>query len=661
MKHYFNYIIILLVSLLPLGCLQTVKYPKTRAIPVEADKIINESGSGNASYWFDEQDTSLIPSTRWETPGSYVYWPASILIDLGETCRIKGIAVFDGKKSGNNGDKYEHEGGELEIQSGVPFHWQKERVVQLSNDGQWHYYKFDLNSRWIRLVKSNTERYKWESSGPYVCDLNINEVIFYGHKPDIKNSSPDKQVSNPRPSYSIDQFIGVNANDYSNPRYLIPFGSLRDPIPLDNYETKNLAEPFGWKVPHKYHPENSHQRLTNKVLISVLNLAEQDKAKEVKTEEGNNSESVSSFSLISGYSFRFAERFGNIRVQNSMLRTQEENTPEYSLGIVNYLEAYNKPDPAKDYRTPYEIAAMASAVYDGHNGIMGKAFGVRQADPSMKVVLPGLNDLTPSYPKAIKFWSDYFRKGSFPADVISFHHFCITSSKTGDYNESCGISPEADNLKSKLLELVNWNDQNLPDKEIWLSEFGWDSKKGSPYSAMGHKNWENDDDTEELQGIWLVRALLIGAASGLDRMQIYKLKDENEDGPLSTCGLIDRKGQPKKSWYYVSTLYYALHGLYFTGEKPSGVADVWIYEFSAPYSGKTVYAIWSPTSDGTQVTGYKVHVEDKPNTSAFQIELKDGMEKGNIKPINLTHGTAKINVTEKPTFILLENKLITEE
>jgi hypothetical protein len=634
-------------------------------IIVSSANIINESGTGNAFNWFDEQDTTLNPLTHWETPGNFAFWPASILIDLGEVSRITGIAIFEGNKSDHNGLYFEHRDGQLEIQSGKPIEWKPEFSVHLNNDGTWHFYKLDFKSRWIRLVKSNTSWYTRKSLGPFICDVNINEVVLYGIQPELKITKQAKSAEDEIPSCSFDHFIGVNTHSQTDIKYLTPFGTFREDHPWHWYGVESTSDSYSWKAPTIYDPENFYRNFINKVIVNIHGAVKPNDELELRPDFGNNPNDANSYSLISDYFFQFAARFGNSMVQPALIRTNEKCIPQSGLGIVSYMEAWSKPDkwwgdPAEHF-TPYQLAAMASAVYDGHRGKMGPEYGAKQADPFMKIVLPGLSDLNTDYLMAIKFWSDIYRQGSFPADVISFHHFCTSNGNKDTNTDSFGISPESENLKLKLMELVSWRNKYLPDKEIWLSEFGWDSKKGSPYSATGHKNWKNDNDTEEFQAIWLVRALLIGAASGIDKMQIYTLKDQPGIGPLKSCGLLDCNNQPKRSWYYISTLFYSLSGMYYSREKTSGASDVWIYEFITPDADKTAFVIWCPTSDGTQVKSYKLNIEDKLYSSASQIKLMNGFTRGKINPINLTHGTAMINVTERPTIILLENNLVRDD
>ena len=68
--------------------------------------------------------------------------------------------------------------------------------------------------------------------------------------------------------------------------------------------------------------------------------------------------------------------------------------------------------------TPTQIAAMASAGYDGHEHRLGAGVGVKRADPSFEVVLAavtgdGRRNL--DYMRMIKLWAErYYTLGPHP-------------------------------------------------------------------------------------------------------------------------------------------------------------------------------------------------------------------------------------------------------
>lgn len=74
-----------------------------------------------------------------------------------------------------------------------------------------------------------------------------------------------------------------------------------------------------------------------------------------------------------------------------------------------------------------QIAAMASAAYDGHEQSMGAGVGAKNADKGFKVILAavtGTGRRNLDYMRMISLWGKAFRKDQrFPADVLNFHGY----------------------------------------------------------------------------------------------------------------------------------------------------------------------------------------------------------------------------------------------
>ena len=222
---------------------------------------------------------------------------------------------------------------------------------------------------------------------------------------------------------------------------------------------------------------------------------------------------------------------------------------------------------------------MCSADYDGHRRTMGRTVGVRNADPNMKLVMGGIARPEIEYLKAMKLWADFHRGGDFPADVINLHHYSNDAGGQGG-QPTTGISPEADGLRERFQRVVEWRDRFLPGKEVWVSEFGYDMNPQSTQRAPAI----GAADAEEVQGRWIVRSYLALAAAGVDRAQLYMLRDVNAGNTVqyNSSGLTSEKWnqhKPKRAWYYVAALRHILRGTRFESEVPSGNANVRIYRF----------------------------------------------------------------------------------
>ena len=297
--------------------------------------------------------------------------------------------------------------------------------------------------------------------------------------------------------------------------------------------------------------------------------------------------------------------------------------------------------------SPQEFAVMCSADYDGHEGTLGTTIGVKNADPDAKLVIGGLSGIVQSYIQGMKTWFEANRSDEeFAADVINVHTYCTNGSR--------GLSPEADGMKGRVEDFVDWVHTNLPGKEVWLTEFGWDTNQGSPYRAVPHAGY----DAQEVQGQWIIRGFLLSLAAGADRITQYMLIDVNPNDPtqFSTCGLVGPKNDwtPKKSWYYLYTMKNRLTGMSYVSEQSSGNSDVWIYKFKKSGANNGAYVLWCPTEDGTTVDDYELTLTGSP-TSATLVEMVDEDTDGVETSLTISSGKVTVDVSERPIFVLVND------
>src|SRR5437667_9966701 len=131
---------------------------------------------------------------------------------------------------------------------------------------------------------------------------------------------------------------------------------------------------------------------------------------------------------------------------------------------------------------------MLVADYDGDKGRLSNA-GIKQADSSMPVVMGGLADTQLHYLYGILGYANLNGR-DFPADVINVHEYAT--------NGKQGIPPEQANLRQHLERVVKWRNTYAPDRQVWITEFGWDTyRNGSDFS----ETWASLQN----QANWLVR------------------------------------------------------------------------------------------------------------------------------------------------------------
>jgi len=363
-----------------------------------------------------------------------------------------------------------------------------------------------------------------------------------------------------------------------------------------------------------------------------------------------------SFVEHADYLWQFASRFGRTSVAAADQRLDALNTAKSGLGYVKYMEGWNEPD--KDWKgitgyfSPEVLTAMSSADYDGDQGRMGQKVGIKNADPSMKVVMPGIIGINLEYVKAMKFWSDTRRDSSFPADALNFHHYCNDAGGQGG-TATTGISPEADGLKQRLQTVATWRDRFLPGMELWLSEVGWDTDPKSVYRAKSI----GGNSELEMQGRWLVRAFLEVAASGFDKAQQFMLRDQWDNSPtiFATSGMVhdkfdtlSPKYQKKVSWWYVNTLNKRLRDFRF--EADESVGGIRIYRFSHQSMPDSVaYAVWNP-DDAAATQSVTI-----PNSvsNGIVIRLSEVQALGTTSVLTTSGGSATVTAVDGRPVLLL--------
>lgn len=191
-----------------------------------------------------------------------------------------------------------------------------------------------------------------------------------------------------------------------------------------------------------------------------------DDPPEIPAAAGADTTDPASYAVHAQAMYQVAARYGsNTEIDPATLNVADGSEEKIGLGLLNAAENSNEPNKTwsgkADYFTPYELAAMCSADYDGHEGTISNA-GVKTADPDFKLAVGGLltTDFVLDYLSEMKLWFDYNRSdGKFAVDIINVH----ISPDTTD--------PENSGMVKKIREIQAWIEENAPGTELWISEF----------------------------------------------------------------------------------------------------------------------------------------------------------------------------------------------
>ena len=374
--------------------------------------------------------------------------------------------------------------------------------------------------------------------------------------------------------------------------------------------------------------------------------------------------------------FTFAARYGTNTSQQLLeiaSKRVSDRTQVVGLGYIKWLELGNEPDGSwngvHNYYAAYQYAALLSAGYDGHCGTLQSSvlegvnhFGVKTADPNIGVAMAGIAAADCNYVNSINYWMRANRAdGAVAYDAFNGHHYMAKQVLIEGNKFTVGISPEEGDLKGVMSHFVDLRNKYFTDKEVWITEFGWDTNQSYNTETSAHAYGEYTG--RQVQAMWLTRAYLLLSSCGVDKATMYMCEDAGIDSEVSgkygTCGVIgyerDEKGNTvevkKDSYYYMYTLKNTLGDFSFNREIEAYEENVMIYEYVSK-DGRTAYAVWCKTSDGTKSEDYLLKVDSATVTLVEAVY-------GDIDGVHTTLasddiGYVSIDVSENPIYVIVD-------
>jgi hypothetical protein len=174
------------------------------------------------------------------------------------------------------------------------------------------------------------------------------------------------------------------------------------------------------------------------------------------------------------------------------------------------------------------------------------ARGVRAGDPKLKIATCAvMTEKTDAWSKplsAIAGLEQWY-------DVLNIHSYPFKN-KWPTWRRSYPEDASIPYLKA-IEDLSQWRDTHAPAKELWLTEFGYDSATSPPAADGPWKQWVGVNDLEQAR--YIVRSFLVLSSMNVDRAYLYFFNDKDE-AQLHGASGITRNFQPKPSYYAVSYL-----------------------------------------------------------------------------------------------------------
>lgn len=249
--------------------------------------------------------------------------------------------------------------------------------------------------------------------------------------------------------------------------------------------------------------------------------------------------------------------------------------------LVEAIEIGNEPGKYDDatYRALFE--AMAA--------------GVRLGDPHLRIATCAANlGKSGRYSKSVDLM-----QGLEPFyDIVNIHVYPEVQGWP-TWARSYPEDPKIEFLRD-IGHVLKWRDEHAADKEVWLTEFGYDaSTKPAPASGDFAK-WVGS--TEKQQALWTVRAFLVLAATGLDRAYLFYFNDNDEPHVHGSSGLT-RNYEPKPSFHAVAHLQKSLGDYRFLKAQKESVEEGYVYVFEHEKDpNKRIWAAWKPQGGGKKET-----------------------------------------------------------
>src|SRR3569623_1718257 len=195
--------------------------------------------------------------------------------------------------------------------------------------------------------------------------------------------------------------------------------------------------------------------------------------------------------------------------------------------------------------------------------------------------------------KSDRYWkgADLFKNRAALYDVLQIHRYAIAE-QWPVWRRTYPENPAVPYLSS-VQKLLDWRDANAPGKEVWVTEFGWDSSTQKPDPKGPWAKWMGS--TDEAQACWLVRSYLLFAGMGVDKAFAYYFNDDDKP-QLHACSGLTRHYQPKPAYHAVSWMLRSLADYRFSKVLRGSLEDGYAFEFvSDKPDAPVIWALWHAT------------------------------------------------------------------
>jgi hypothetical protein len=351
-------------------------------------------------------------------------------------------------------------------------------------------------------------------------------------------------------------------------------------------------------------------------------------------------------------------QFGGFGPENTAYHTLWEGKEAWAYTYGYEMARYFGPSGSQRLCTSIEIGNEPGNEFDDtlFQGIFRQmARGIRAADPKIRILTPAVLAGPPDkYSKSLQeTFGSAEMKGSY--DVINLHVYAVKPKQEGrsPWDRSYPEDPAIDYLKT-VDAAIAWRDGQAPDKEVWITEFGYDACTDAAMKGrtgwFEKLNWTGVTDLQQAQ--YLVRSILCFARRGIGRSYIYFYDDDDKASVHAASGLT-RHFQPKPSFWAVRYLYRTLGNYRFRRVVQETQGEAYIYEFVRGDNPDAVtWVVWSPTGSGREQDLTLQGLPGNPGTVT-----RMPTEQGPAPEVAWTPagaGQIRLRITESPVYVAIE-------
>lgn len=282
--------------------------------------------------------------------------------------------------------------------------------------------------------------------------------------------------------------------------------------------------------------------------------------------------------------YQLVARYGSRTVPAETLRTLDRRTGANQISVY---QLWNEPNLVGPTWAPW-VGSMDEYYEIFRHG----AEGARRADPDARVSHAGYAGIAVDLVDTLRTYT--YSDGKTPldfTDLITVHYYSgrqdpevatrdPNANRTGVPIEGLPTFPE------QMRELTDWRDRFAPDKEVWITETGYDV--GGPI-GLGERE----------QAMKLPRVILLQLAAGVDKVFVYR-EQGSRPAMHAGAGLVRDDATLRPSFFTYATLIRQFEGvtpgraLRLLTEDP----NVWIYLWER--NGQPLLTAWT-VSDTAEV------------------------------------------------------------